>query len=223
MPANPLFSLPQRSVDFGEPTRNSSQNAWPYFAGFLPWPYRYDSTQQPDGFQAGADADGPDGVLLPTGQAVDFYVPLPRNAAFALEWINYAVHYVRLREDDPTLGARSHLLGQQDLYSVPGTSSEWTAQGQQARPYADYVDVSVWLGSAGDRDYYGGEQFTAQGGFAEVSPVPVTALKGKDDGPGQVTLRALLGGNTTLLIRAVNNYSRPLRMNGVAFGYQVQR
>lgn len=217
--------LSGRSVEFGAPTRDSTQNAWPWFAAFIAWPYRYGAVQQPSGFQnqATVDADGPDGILLPAGGSpVEMYVPLARNAAFNLEKIRYTAHYVRQPGDPVWRGSRDILNGQRSLYAAPGTSSALTAQGFQSRSYLDWIEVSVWLGSAGSRDYYGGEQYQAQGGNVGYTPVPVSALQGKDDGPGEVKLRALLAGNTTLCIRAVNNFDRDLRLNGTAFGYQVQ-
>lgn len=212
--------LDKRSVEFGMPSRGSLQASWPFFAGFVPYPYRYD-TSAGDHPVSAADAIGPDGILIPAGGApVDFYVPLPRNAPFMLERITYSAH--RENAEGGSDGSRGYLAGQGDLYSVPGASSQYTAQGFQYRSYNEFIRVSVWLDSAGGRDYMGAEQYTSVSGeFMEV-PITVSALQSKDDGPSTVTMRALLAGNTVLRFRARNIANFDLRLNGNAFGYQIQ-
>lgn len=213
-------SLPARSVNTLAPRRGGVQMSWPYFAGFIPWPYRYDTSGGDDAVSQ-AVADGPDGILLPAGAVpIDFYVPLPRNAAFQLERITYSAHL--LGAEGGLAGSRDYLAGTQDLYSTPGESSQLTAQGFQARSYNEFIDVSVWLGSAGDRDYYGAEQYASVNGEFNEVPIPVSALQSKTDGPGTLNLRALLAANTVIRIRARNRYTAALHLNGVVFGYQVE-
>ncbi len=120
------------------------------------------------------------------------------------------------------MGSRDFLLGEQDFLSAPGTSSPFTAQAQQLVPWNSYVEVSVWLISGGDRDYYGGQQFSPQAGGVAVLPDPVTALSGRQDGPGQLAIRALLAKNTTVRVQARNTHpTETLRLNGTLFGYKV--
>ncbi len=120
-----------------------------------------------------------------------------------------------------TLGALDYLVAPATFMATPGRSSFHTAQDYQRIPWNENIEVTVYLQSGGDRDYYGGMAWTAVSRLMQEIPLTLTALQSRDSGPGELEIAALLGKNTTVIIKARNIGTQDLRLNGTLIGYKV--
>ncbi len=211
------------SVTLDAPTRSTRNDRVPFLIGFIPWPYEIGTMETPSGFitMSGADAQGPDGILVTSGGLTDVVLKVPRDCPFLLQWIRFSAWNPAVEAHAAGIGARSRLIAPKTLYGTPGVTSQFTAEGGQNLSYNTFLDASVYLGSAGSRDYYGGAEIHPQSRQMVDVPLEVQALQGDQDGPCGLKVEALLGQNTTITLRLRNNYTGSLRVNGFAFGYKL--
>ena len=89
------------------------------------------------------------------------------------------------------------------------------------RPLEKFIDVTLIVPSLANRYYYGAVQKTTSQGAIEL-PLPANSLQGFDSGwGGRVRTPVLLPYLGIMLFRVTNNYSEPLIVNGVTFGYNI--
>lgn len=217
------FDSMTRSVDLDTATRTSRNDRIPLFIAFIPWPYQI-GTQGDSGFVtlSGADAQGPDGLQILSGNFIDIILKIPRDMPFRLESFRFTAWNPAVTDrGDNSIGSRSILAQPATLYSGSGTSSVFTAQAGQNIIYTSYLAASVYLGSAGSRDQYGGMEIHPQTRETVEVPLQVQSAQSDMNGPTVMKVRALLGQNTTVTLRIRNNYTGTLRVNGCAFGYKI--
>ncbi len=214
-----------RSVELDRPSRGNAAPSWPFFIGFVGWPYQTGvAAESKTGFTGvtGLQAQGPDGILIAAGGTVTIPLFVPRDANFLLKWIRFCAWNPAVgTRGSVDVGARSFLAAPKTLYAAPGVGSQFTSQGNQAISYDSYLSATVYLGGAGGRDYFGGLENHPQTRQSVEIPIQVQSLQAKEDGPGQLEMDALVGKNTVLSVQVTNNYSASLRVNGTAFGYKI--
>ncbi len=211
-----------RSAKLNAPTRSTLNDRIPFFFGFIPSPYQT-GIQSDNGFTqlSGLNAQGPDGLAVASGGFIDIPLHVPRDMPFYLENIQITAWNpaVEGRGASIGIGSRSILAAPHTLYQ--GGSTAFTAQAGQNVIYVSFLSASVYLGSGGSRDLYGGTELHPQTRQAVEVPLQVQSSQSDMNGPTRMKVEALLGQNTVISVRIYNNYTGTLRVNGLAFGYKI--
>lgn len=207
------------AVRFGEKRRHDALRAYPFYYGFIPYPYQQSQVNQTTGVYdvSAADANGPDGLLVTAnGGILEIPIILDRDTNFHLLSVRYGAWNPSFVAPD---GSRARLLPPAN--SLQGGRSLFQAQVNQMDYYVTYLDVSVYMVSSGARDLYGGMARNPLTGAREELPVPTQALQGTQDGCGQLRTAFQLPKSASVRIRVVNRFTSNLRVYGHLFGYKI--
>lgn len=219
----------QRAVSFAEKTRDSNTGAFPFLYSFIGYPYQSGAISQ-QGFSGNtvAEAEGPDGILLPLNVLTRIPITMDRDANFHMLWMRYTVHNSSLNDEIAlqVAGSRHFLVGAQTANQ--GGRTQFQAANNQLIPWNSFVDVSVYISSIGARDLYGGMAKNAQSGAYEEIRVPITAMQTSEDGVSTVRMPYQVPKDGVIMVKAVNTTdpsaiwtTAALRIHGHIFGYKV--
>lgn len=222
--------MSNRAISFAEKTRDSNTGAFPFLYSFIGYPYQSGAISS-EGFSGNtvAEAEGPDGILLPLNVLTRIPITMDRDANFHMLWMRYTVHDSTINDEGAGVkvaGSRHFLVGAQTAHQ--GGRTQFQAANNQLTPWNTFVDVSVYISSIGARDLYGGMAKNAQSGAYEEIRVPITSMQTSEDGVATVRMPYQVPKDGVIMVKALNTTSpagiwagASLRIHGHIFGYKV--
>jgi hypothetical protein len=204
---------------FGERRRYQNVKAFPYFYGFVPYPFRHSIVNQTTGIYdaSSAQAEGPDGFALAAGGTIEIPIVMDRDTSYHLLHVRYGAFLVGATGG--AIGSRHFLTGEATAFQ--GGRSYDVASYNQLIPRWTELDVSVYMVSSGARDLYGGFQRDAQNGSRHEIPVPAMTLQGDEDGMGELRTAFQLPKAATVSVKIRNRGVTALHVYGHLFGYKI--